>query len=173
MNAFTHRPTMIQRIIATGLIIWCLGSIQGAHADGFDCQARNTGLLIHIVNSPNPAVGTRTPDTMVIRNPLLKPEQQEIVRFSHQNRTLTYLGRGNYLGEVDRRFIDSGRQGENIAGTKLGHLKSVLIDLEFSYAHSDIELANSVKEVPGKIFYSKRTGEILEEPVMCRRFLSP
>jgi hypothetical protein len=168
MNAWIGK-----QMITTGLIAWGLGVATPARADGFDCQARNTGLLIHIVNSKNPAVGTRTPDSMTILNPLLSPGQQEIVRFSHINKTLAYLGRGNYMGQVDLRYLDSGRQGENIAGTKLGQIKSILVDLEFSYAHSDIELANSVKEVPGKIFYTKRTGEILEEPVLCKRFLSP
>ncbi|NDF16106.1 hypothetical protein EB061_12440, partial [bacterium] len=137
------------------LVLSCIAS--AAHADGFDCQAHNTGLRIHVANSTNPHLGTRTPEAMTVVNPLLKPDQQEIVKFTRENRTLTYLGRGSYLGSVDRRFLDSGRQGENIAGTKLGHLKSILLDIEFSYAHSDIELANSVKEVPAKIFYQKRT----------------
>ncbi len=167
----THHPIRLVTIAAVAAL--GISITATAHADGFDCQARNTGLLIHVVNSPNPATGTRTPETMTLFNPLLKPGQQEIVRFSNQNRTLSYLGRGNYLGEVDRRFLDSGRQGENIAGTKLGQLKSILLDIEFSYAHSDIELANSVKEVPAKIFYLKRTGEILEEAATCKRFLSP
>lgn len=169
MNPIARKPLTI----LAGLTALFLGSAPTALADGFDCQARNTGLLIHVVNSPNAAVGTRTPEVMTVLNPLLKPGQQEIVRFSHDNQTLSYLGRGNYLGQVDLRYLDSGRRGENIAGTKLGQLKSILLDIEFSYAHSDIELANSVKEVPGKIFYTKRTGEILEEPATCKRFLSP
>jgi hypothetical protein len=141
-----------------------------ARADGFLCKAQNTGLSIRVLNHTDPGVGTRSPAVMVIADPMVQSDSKTIVLFRDDNRTLTYLGQGNYLGKVDLRFLDSNRRGENIAGTKLGELATIFLDIEFSYEHNSTQLANVMKEIPGKIFYTKRSGEVLEEKVTCSRY---
>jgi hypothetical protein len=141
-----------------------------ARADGFFCKGGNTGLDFKVINHTSPAAGTRSPAVMVISSPYVISGRKTIAVFTSENRTLEYRGRGVYEGQVDLRFPETGRKGENIAGTKLGELKSIQLDIEFSYSHNDSSLANSVAEIPGKIFYLKRTGEILEETAVCKRY---
>jgi hypothetical protein len=141
-----------------------------ALADGFFCKGNTTGLDFKVINHTKASAGTRTPAIMVISSPYVISDRKTIAVFSAQNQTLAYRGRGVYEGQVDLRFPETGRKGENIAGTKLGELKSIQLDIEFSYSHNDSSLANSVAEIPGKVFYLKRTGEILEESAVCKRY---
>ncbi|MBU6153218.1 MAG: hypothetical protein KGP28_02845 [Bdellovibrionales bacterium] len=141
-----------------------------ALADGFFCKGNHTGLDFKVINHTRASAGTRTPAVMVISSPYVISDRKTIAVFSAKNHTLAYRGRGVYEGQVDLRYPETGRKGENIAGTKLGELKSIQLDIEFSYSHHDSSLANSVAEIPGKVFYLKRTGEILEESVVCKRY---
>ena len=152
-------------------VLTLLTMTASAKADGFFCRGNSTGLDFRVLNHTHAAAGTRTPSVMVVSNPYIASDRKTIAVFKDENRTLSYLGRGNYEGKVDLRFSETGRKGENIAGTKLGELKTIILDIEFSYSHHDSSLANSVKEVPGKISYIKRTGEILEETARCTRYL--
>jgi hypothetical protein len=148
-----------------------LALVSSARADGFKCVGQSTGLKIKVFNHTDPRQGTRTASVMLISNPMIRTPNQTVAKFSDQNRTLKYLGHGQYTAKVDLRFNDSGRQGENIAGTKLGELSSIDLFINFSYSHNSIELANAVPEIPGTISYIKRNGEVLEEPVICSRYL--
>lgn len=143
---------------------------QFAHADGFFCRGNNTGLEFKILNHTKASAGTRTPAVMVVSSPYVISDRKTIAVFSSQNRTLSYEGRGRYVGQVDLRYAETGRKGENIAGTKLGELERISLDIRFSYSHHDSSLANSVAEIPAKIYYIKRTGEILEESSSCKRY---
>jgi hypothetical protein len=116
-------------------------------------------------------MGTRTPAVMILADPALQYPRQTIASFSDQNHTLSYLGHGQYFAKVDLRFLDSGRKGENVGGTKLGELKSIQLNVNFSYSHAATDLADAVEHIPAKIFYNKRTGEISEENAHCTRYL--
>jgi hypothetical protein len=140
-----------------------------AHADGFICEGRNSGLNLKVFNHTEATAGTRTPAVMILSNPY-QNSNQTIAVFSDENRTLDYLGRGHYQARVDLRFNDSGRAGENIAGTKLGQLKTIHLQVKFNYSHASAELANSVNEIPGELNYIKRNGEILTENAICKRY---
>ena len=152
-----------------GLIIFTIFySFTTALADGFTCEARHTGLKIRVQNHLNPQAGTRTPEQMSISDPL-QPELKTSALFTDRNHTLSYQGHGNYLGRVDLRTAAPNLRINYIAGTRLQDLNSILLDLEFSYNPDSLVLANTVPEIPGKIFYQRRTGEVLDEPVSCKR----
>jgi hypothetical protein len=141
-----------------------------ALADGFLCEGKVTGIQTKLYNHTDPAVGTRTPAVLVLSNPQVQSDRKTIAVFSDQNRTLQYLGRGQYVAKVDLRYLDSGRQGENIAGTKLGELKSISLKVKFAYSHAGTQIANSVDEIPGQIYYLKRNGELIDELAVCKRY---
>jgi len=141
-----------------------------AQADGFFCRGSNTGLEYKVFNHTLASAGTRTPAAMILSSPYVISDRKTIAVFTAENRTLSYEGHGRYVGKVDLRFSETGRKGENVAGTKLGELSSIVLDIEFSYSHQDSSLANSVNEIPAKSFYVKRNGEILEESATCKRY---
>jgi len=145
-------------------------SSTSALADGFLCEGKNSGLQIKLYNHTDPALGTRTPAVLVLSNPRVQSDRKTIAVFSDQNQTLEYLGRGQYQAKVDLRYLDSGRQGENVAGTKLGQLKTIILKIKFSYSHSGTQIANSVDEIPASLFYQKRNSELLDEQATCKRY---
>ena len=151
-------------------LLTLLSSSTLALADGFICEGKNSGLQVKLYNHTDPAYGTRTPAVMVLSNPHVQSDRKTVAVFSDQNQTRDYLGRGQYQAKVDLRYLDSGRQGENVAGTKLGQLKTIILKIKFSYSHSDTLIANSVDEIPASLFYQKRNGELLDEQAACKRY---
>lgn len=148
------------------------GMVSGtvAKADGFNCQGRSTGINIKLFNNTQPEAGTREVAVMVLSNPSVHTPNKTIAKFTGANGTLAAKGYGKYEAKVDLRFNDSGRAGELIGGTKLGQLKKILLDLNFSYNTIDVELAK-VSSVYGVIKYVKRDGDINSESVVCSRYL--
>ena len=160
-------------LMKTGFIFFAvLTSFSSALADGFTCEARHTGLKIRVQNHQDPRLGTRTPEVMSISDPL-QPEHKTSVVFRDRNHTLSYQGQGNYLGRVDLRTTPTDLRTNYIAGTRLQDLSAILLDIEFSYNPDSLALANQVLEIPGKILYQRRNGEVLDEPVSCKRTLGP
>jgi len=98
---------------------------------------------------------------MVVSDSLVNNPNKTIATFSDENNTLAYLGYGKFQARVDLRYIESNKKGENIAGTKLGQLKNINLQLfgEASFV------------VDAKISYVKRTGEIIDEKAICARYL--
>jgi hypothetical protein len=138
-------------------------------ADGFRCETRHTHIRVRVVNHRDPRLGTRSPEFMTLSDPL-QPEIAASASFFSANRTLHYQGAGRYLGQVDLRSTRPELRTIFIAGTRLRDLASILLDLEFSYDPDVVQLANAVPELPGRIYYHRRRGDTLEEPVSCTRF---
>ena len=143
-----------------------------ALADGFLCEARHTGIIIRVLNHTDSRSGTRRPRIMTLSDPL-QPALRYSAVFSDDHQTLSYQGRGNYLGRVDLRHSSPDLRANYIAGTRLQDLDWILLDLEFSYDPDSLALANAVPEIPGRIYYERRTHETLDEPVTCKRLRIP
>src|SRR4051812_5676293 len=105
-----------------------------AHADGFVCQTVEGDLNVKVYNHTQADFGTRTAAVMVLSDPSVGVGNKTIARFTEVNETLTNVG-ASYEANVDLRFNDSGRKGELMAGTKLGYLKTITLDVAFSYNH--------------------------------------
>jgi hypothetical protein len=113
-----------------------------------------------------PEEGTRNAAVMVLSDPAIAQGRKTIARFTDCNGTLTSQG-ALYVANVDLRFNDSGRKGENVLGTKLGHLKKIALKLDFSYRYP----VNHGDPVSGVIKALDRNGETIREVVECRRYL--
>ena len=156
-------------------VISVLVASHTAFADGFRCEGVNTGVQIKIFNYTDYTMGTRTPAVMVVADPTVRSPNKTVATFKHENNNLSYLGNGLFEGQVDLRYSETSHKGENIAGTKLGQLKSIQVQLfsqfgrKFSYEHADEFKNNEILDA--RYSYIKRNGEILEEKAVCSRYL--
>jgi hypothetical protein len=137
-----------------------------AHADGFVCRTESDDLVIHAYNQTHASEGTRNAAVMVISDPKVRPGRRTIARFTDANETLTNIG-ASYESTVDLRFNDSKLKGRNIGGTKLGHLKSIVLDVDFSYVAPVADL----DVLSGSLTLLKRDGQTIAQAVNCVRHL--
>ena len=149
-------------------IAMILASVTAAHADGFRCEGQNTGVKIALYNHTQAAVGTRTAAIMVISDPTVGTPNKTIAKFTGNDGTLTANGNGQYTAKVDLRYSNSNRAGENVGGTKLGQLKTIDLNVFFSY--SNAAALRDASEIPARIVYNKRNGETSYEKATCKRY---
>lgn len=137
-----------------------------AHADGFQCEATKESLVVSVYNHTQPSEGTRNAAVMIVSDPTLQFGNKTIAKFSDVNSTLSNRG-AYYVADVDLRFNDSGRKGELIGGTKLGQLKHLKLDVDFSYG-APVDAGDSV---PALLSLIKRNGDVIEIAMNCSRYL--
>jgi hypothetical protein len=158
-----HLHLIKHLLVCGGLAIW---GIQ-AGADGFVC--RSSGKAEHDVSvSVYHSTGraTRLAEVMVISDPSVAYGHQTVARFTRTAGTLSNRG-AIYTGVVDTNVPDTARTGENIAGTKLGSLKDVVLTVDFSYARPVAE----GEELEGLLALNKKNGDVVEVAVECLRYL--
>ena len=135
-----------------------------AWADGWVCNADD--LKVRVYNNVQPSEGTRNVAVMVLSDPKVAFGRKTIAKFTASNSTLENES-SLYTARVDLRFNDSGRKGELIAGTKLGFLKTILLDVDFSYA---APIADG-DVVDATMTLVKRDGASIEKDLSCERYL--
>ena len=135
-------------------------------ADGFVCQTAEQDLNIKAYNHVTPQLGTRSVAILVLSDPAVGAGRKTIAKFTDANQTVVSKS-SSYEANVDLRFNDSGRKGELIAGTKLGQLKTITLDVYFSYAFP----VAAGETVYGKLTLDKRNGDQITRQVECTRYL--
>jgi hypothetical protein len=149
------------------IAIMAVVAISTAKADGFKCEGVNTGINVQVYNHTNPSEGTRNAAVMIVSDSYINSPNKTIAKFTDENNTLVYQGYGLFQATVDLRYIESSKRGENIAGTKLGYLKNINLQVYTKYGRSTYV----DKVFDSKLTYVKRTGEIIEEKAICTRYL--
>jgi len=139
---------------------------QNAYADGFRCQTGDQSLSVQIYNQVQPEKGTRVAAVMVVSDPSVSFGRKTIARFTETNGVLSNRS-SRYEAKVDLRFNDSGRKGELILGTKLGHVDTIVADIDFSYAAP----VAAGEEVLGVLSIQKRDGSMIRSMLTCTRYL--
>jgi len=150
----------------------------GAFADGFVCttstvkSAKKGDINIKIYNHTDPSQGTRGAHVLVISDPTVNAGRKTIAKFedTHLYNTGTLVNSGaRYTANVDSRVNGVDRGGENILGTKLSELKTINLDLAFSYARP---VADGAK-VGGKLVmeFEKAGRKPIIRFVDCTRYL--
>jgi hypothetical protein len=137
-----------------------------AKADGFTCQTSDGKLNVKIFNHTDAENGTRVAAVMVLSDPAVQGGRKTIARFQDVNGVLGNRS-SRYEGNVDLRFNDSNRAGENILGTKLGEVDIVIADIDFSYAAP----VAAGEEVEGAFTLVKRNGAHINVDMSCARYL--
>jgi len=137
-----------------------------ALADGFVCSSERDHLTVKVYNHTKPEMGTRKGAVMVFSDTRVSQGRKTIAKFTDANRTLKSRSSA-YLATVDHRFNDSGRKGELIAGTKIGFLKYILLDLDFSFGRP----VPKGTKLRGDLTLMKRNGDKIELVMNCIRYL--
>ena len=150
----------------TVLILLAALTTTNVLASGFICEALDADLDIKVYNKVMPAEGTKNPAIMVLSNPTISQGRKTIAVFKETNGLLTKNGQ-MYVAKVDHRFNDTGRKGELLAGTNIGNVKQVILNLDFSYAFP----VDSGDYVPGTLSIVRRNGNTIHLELECERYL--
>ncbi|MGE3974210.1 MAG: hypothetical protein AB7F59_06770 [Bdellovibrionales bacterium] len=142
-----------------------LATASQAQADGWVCATESEDLKVQVYNQVQPELGTRTAAVMVLSDPRVSEGRKTIARFTAGN-TLSNQG-ASYVADVDLRRTDSSAKGELIAGTKLGFIDSITLDVAFSYSRP--VAAGTI--VAGDLTILKRNGRVTQLEVACKRYL--
>ena len=139
---------------------------QNALADGFVCENIVGDLKVAVYNQVQPTKGTRNAAQMVLSNPTFMSGNKTIATFAAESGLLKNEATV-YTANVDLRFTDSSRKGELIGGTKLGFLDQI----ELSVAHNYSKPLAEGAEALATLTLVKRNGEVLEQIMICTRYL--
>ena len=138
-----------------------------AVADGFVCENLDANVRVKVYNKTQPQEGTRNSAIMVLSDPSISSGKKTTATFEADNSLLDNHG-SVYTSEVDLRFRSSNLKGRNFAGTKLGNVKFITLDVDFNYSHP---VADGT-QVGGELIVMKRNGtEDIHLPVICTRYL--
>ncbi len=149
------------------LVTMILGANTMAYADGFRCESRDGKLSVKVFNHVMAEDGTRNGAVMVVSDNDVQLGRKTIARFTDTKSTLSNSG-ALYEAKVDLRVSGSSRKGELIGGTKLGELKTLVLEIDFKY-NRPIE---DGEVVDGVLTLNKRNGEVAADlDLDCTRYL--
>jgi hypothetical protein len=111
-----------------------------AMAAGVVCDAPAGDLRVRLNLGEN--------SVMVVSNPQISSDRKTIAKFTEEDGTLRVLNEYTAVAKVDRRFKNSRRGGELIAGTRLSEVKTINL------------LLSAVGESDGRVAIIKRNGTI-------------
>lgn len=138
-----------------------------AMADGFVCENSAYDIKVKVFNKVNPQDGTRNSAVMILSNPSISHGRKTIATFQADNSLLTNAS-ATYTALVDLRFTDSSRKGELLAGSKLGNVKDIILDVDFTYARP----VEDGEEMSGELVLTHRNGdEDTRVDIACTRYL--
>lgn len=138
-----------------------------AHADGFVCENAEGNLRIKVYHQTQPELGTRNAAVMIVSNPLISAGRKTIATFEADDARLSSRS-AVYTADVDLRFANSKRKGENIGGTKLGELDQVVLSVAYSFSQP----VPAGTEVYGEVALVRRgSAPELVHQLSCTRYL--
>lgn len=137
-----------------------------AFADGFICENAEGTLRLKVFHKTQPELGTRNSAILIVSNPAISAGRKTIATFEADDAVLGNEA-STYTANVDLRFRNSNRRGELIGPTKLGELKHIVLDVDFSYARP----VPAGTELSGEVVLLKRSGEQEAVDVVCARYL--
>jgi uncharacterized protein YdbL (DUF1318 family) len=140
--------------------------VSNAMADGFVCETLDGALTVKVYNRTDADEGTRNASVMILSDNTVQYGRKTIAKFDADNQVLDNRGAG-YIANVDLRYNDSGRGGENIGGTKLAQLDAIALDIDFSYGAP----MKSGEIAEGVLTLIKRNGAEITIDVDCERYL--
>lgn len=148
------------------IAILAMGSSTAAFADGFTCTSVDGDLNVKVYNHTDASAGTRNASVMILSDATVQAGRKTIAKFDADNTLLTNSA-ASYEANVDLRYSDSNRAGENIGGTKLGQIDTIALDVDFTYARP----VQSGDMLDGKLTITKRNGQEIRINMDCERYL--
>jgi hypothetical protein len=136
-------------------------------ADGFTCENLDENVRIHVYNKVNADEGTRNVAVMVVSDPSISAGKKTTAKFDADTQPVNNQG-ALYVAKVDLRFNNDNLKGRNFAGTKLGNVDTITLDVDFSYAQP----IENGEQVDGQLIVAKRNGtDDNKLSVTCTRYL--
>lgn len=158
---YIEDPTVKNIIIAAAINLVSFS----AFADGFKCTSDEGTLEAQVYNHRNPHVGTRTGAVMILSDSSLEYGSRTIARFEAPKSLTNHAAK--YLAYVDQTVGSTNRAGEYIAGTRLGEVAKIVLDVDFSYT-SPIADGDQVSAL---LSVFKHEGTLVEVGMTCTRYL--
>ncbi len=152
--------------VITVLAVVFATAATAAYADGFKCSATDGSLNVMVYNNVQPEFGTRTAAKMVLSNPVVAYGNKTIATFEDSTGLLSSEGAA-YEAKVDLRYANSNRKGELVAGTKLGYIDSLRLEVPFSY-YAPVPAGTRLASV---LRIEKRNGDSIDVEMDCVRYL--
>lgn len=137
-----------------------------AFADGFVCENLQQGIRVKVYNHTQSEEGTRNASIMIISDLTVKNGRKTIATFEDSDSLLTNDG-ATYTSKVDLRFSGSERKGELLLGTKLGEVKFMILDIDYSFNYP----VENGAIVDGEFILKQRNGNVIRTDVVCTRYL--
>lgn len=150
-------------------VLLALVAGQAAQADGFRCAGLTYKQNLTVYNNVKPKLGTRVAAIMIASDPRVKTANRQTIATFKKVQGLLSSSSTVYTADVDSRFTSVARTGENIAGTKLGLLKTIKLSVNFSYAYSTPSYNGEKYTAVAK--YYKENGEMKAENMICERYV--
>lgn len=136
--------------------------VPSAFADGFVCYSKDRNLKIKMLNNVQPSQGTRTGSMMIVSDQAIARGKKTTVVFDSEEDTLTTDG--TFWNGIVPEQVKVGR---NIAGTKLGHISTFVVNVDHNYNHP---VARGT-EIYGHLIVTKIDGSKLSQDLICYRYL--
>lgn len=134
-----------------------------AFADGFVCYSTDGVLKVTVLNHVNPDIGTRTGAIMVVSDRTINAGKRTIATFTDEEGTVSSFG-AEWTATVSE---DIAKKGRNIAGTKLGFVDKLIVDVDHSYSRP----VEHGARVSGKLIVKKTDGASSSQDLSCFRYL--
>ena len=161
-------PFVLRRKLATVAVLAALMfSAKAAHADGLVCVSVDEDTRIDVYLAPASPTdhATKIVSRLEISDPNRTPAHRLIATFDVADGVLATNG-GDVLATVDLSKAGSSRAGQRVGGTRLGSLKSILLDIDISYE----EPIDQGTRYAAEVTYAKKNGEKLHQDFDCSYF---
>lgn len=140
-----------------------------AYASGFLCVSVDQDTQIEVYFSSASSELEEPPvERMEIKDLMVSPRHQLIAKFHAADGVLSKSG-NTIVAHVDLSLPDSSRRGERVGGTVLGALRSIQMEIDFSYQ----EPVQDGTRFAALVTYLKRNGEELAQDFDCNRYSDP
>lgn len=143
-----------------------LGFSGAAMADGFICDTLDGQYTMKVYNHTSPSQGTRNGAILILSDNTIRTGRKTVATFDGEN-TLWDREGAVYVANVDLRYKNSGRAGENVLGTKLGMIDTIKLNIAFHY-NSPVKAG---QELDAQIVVTKRNGQKGKTAAVCSRYL--
>ena len=148
------------------VLLAAMGFSSAAMADGFVCDTIDGRFTTAIYNRTDASSGTRNGAILILSDNSVRRGRKTIASFDSE-RTLSDRGGASYEANVDLRYSNSNRGGENYLGTKLGLIDFIRLNVAFNY---DSPVENGAI-LDGQVVVVKRDGRKIRARVNCTRYL--
>lgn len=148
------------------IAILSLGFSGAAMADGFVCETADGHYTVRVYNHTNPSRGTRNGAMLIVSDNTVSSGRRTVATFDGEN-TLWDRDGASYEANVDLRYSNSNRAGENVFGTKLGLIDTIKLNVAFSYASP----VRSGRALDAQLIVLKRNGQKGKIAAVCSRYL--